>query len=120
MGLNLTGRDQDEQTSLGLKSDPDARHAASERLRSWTGLSESSSREGAAVAVHRVLARSPALLVSASLEDALGVELRPNLPGTFRERPNWRLTLPKILEDLEKDPEAMALAEALTRGPQPR
>jgi len=117
---HLTGRDQAEQTSLGLKSDPDARRAASERLRSWTGLSEGSSLQGAAVGVHRILARSPASLVAASLEDALGVELRPNLPGTFRERPNWRLPLPKALEDLEKDPEVMALAEALARGPEPR
>jgi 4-alpha-glucanotransferase len=67
--------------------------------------------------VHRLLARSPALLVAASLEDALGVALRPNLPGTWRERPNWRLPMPKPLEDFEKDPEALALAAALARGP---
>ncbi|MBW8888479.1 MAG: 4-alpha-glucanotransferase, partial [Fibrobacteres bacterium] len=100
--------------------DPLASQAASDRLRSWTGLAEGSSLEGAALAVHRLLARSPALLVAASLEDALGVTLRPNLPGTIRERPNWRLPLPKMLEELEKDPEAMALAAALARGPRPR
>lgn len=117
---HLTGQDLAEQTSLGLKADPDARRAAAERLRSWTGLSEGSSLEGAAIAVHRLLAGSPALLVAASLEDALGVTLRPNLPGTVRERPNWRLPLPKPLEDLEKDPEAMTLAAALARVPRPR
>jgi 4-alpha-glucanotransferase len=117
---HLTGRDEEEQRSLGLKADPDARRAAADRLRSWTGLSEGGTLEGAAVAVHRLLARSPALLVAASLEDALGVALRPNLPGTFRERPNWRMPLPKPLEEIEKDREAMALAEALRRGPEAR
>jgi len=116
----LTGRDQAEQASLGLKSDPDAGRSASERVHSWTGVPEGSSLEGSAVAVHRMLARSPALLAAASLEDALGVTLRPNLPGTVMERPNWRMPLPKPLEDLEKDPEAMALAAALARVPQPR
>lgn len=117
---HLTGRDREEQASLGLRSDPAASHAASERLRSWTGLTEGSSLEGAALAVHGLLARSPALLVAASLEDALGVTVRPNLPGTHHERPNWRIPLPKTLEEVEKDPEAMALASALARGPQPR
>lgn len=117
---HLTGRDQAEQAALGLKSDPDAGRAVSERVRSWTGLAEGSSLEGAAAAVHSLLARSPALLAAASLEDALGVTLRPNLPGTVRERPNWRIPLPKPLEELEKDPEAMALAAALARVPQPR
>jgi len=72
------------------------------------------------LAGHHLLARSPALLVAASLEDALGVTVRPNLPGTIHERPNWRMPLPKTLEELEKDPAAMALAAALARGPQPR
>lgn len=112
---HLTGRDEEEQRSLGLRADPDARQAASDRLRDWTGLSEGASLEGAAIAAHRLLARSPSLLVAASLEDALGVTERPNLPGTWRERPNWRIPLPKTLEEFEKDPEAMALAAALAR-----
>ena len=36
--------------------------------------------------VHRLLAESNSALVAASLEDALGVRRRPNLPGTTVER----------------------------------
>ena len=37
----------------------------------------------------------------ASLEDALGVLERPNVPGTMGEFPNWRLSLTTPLEEIE-------------------
>ena len=37
----------------------------------------------------------------ATLEDAVGVAERPNLPGTVDQHPNWRLALPVSIEDLD-------------------
>ena len=70
-----------------------------------------------AAAAYRRLAGSPCQLVAAQLEDALGVAERPNQPGTTDEHPNWRLALPRPIDDLGADAGAMAVAEALRRPP---
>ncbi len=49
-----------------------------------------------AAAVHAFIARAPARLVQ--LEDLAQAEVPLNLPGTDRERPNWRHRLPETLE----------------------
>jgi 4-alpha-glucanotransferase len=62
----------------------------------------------------------------ATLDDALTVAERPNLPGTITERPNWALALPLTLERLETNPLARKIASALARAdssrlaPQPK
>jgi 4-alpha-glucanotransferase len=58
------------------------------------------------------LASSPCLLTAATLEDLLGVEERPNLPGTLDEW-NWSRPLPEPLEDLVADPRLAAAVETL-------
>jgi 4-alpha-glucanotransferase len=55
--------------------------------------------------------------VSGTLEDALRVEERPNLPGTLDEHPNWSIPLPVPLEELLADPFVARLAATLARGP---
>jgi 4-alpha-glucanotransferase len=50
-------------------------------------------------AVYSRLGEAPSVLLSATLEDALGVERRPNLPGA-EGRENWCLALPSPIEDL--------------------
>jgi 4-alpha-glucanotransferase len=117
---HLGGADEAEQRALGQRPDADSRKRTLERIRAWTRLPPSADKQAMADAVHRMLARSPAALVAASLEDALGVEARPNLPGTTDERPNWRMPLPLTLDRIEKDKGMMALAAALARGPSPR
>jgi len=51
-------------------------------------------------AVHRFLARTASALVFAQLEDLLGVDVQPNLPGTVEGHPNWRRKYPTTLEVL--------------------
>ena len=46
------------------------------------------------------------------LEDALGEEEQPNLPGT-NEHPNWRRKLPQPLEDLAEAPLVRRIAEVM-------
>ncbi|HUR75553.1 MAG TPA: 4-alpha-glucanotransferase [Sporichthya sp.] len=44
-------------------------------------------------ALHRFLARTPALLCGVALADAVGDRRTLNQPGTYREYPNWQLPL---------------------------
>ena len=67
--------------------------------------------------MHAALASSPAALVVATLEDALRVERRPNLPGTIAsQRPNWSIPLPVPVEDLGGDLRVRSLVRVLDRG----
>lgn len=59
-----------------------------------------------AVALHRAVGASPALLVGIGLTDVLGDRRAQNQPGTDREYPNWRIPMadgdgrPVLLEDV--------------------
>jgi 4-alpha-glucanotransferase len=67
-------------------------------------------------ALHAFLASTPAMLVAATLEDALQLRERPNVPGTTTERPNWSLPLPVPLDELAGDPRVRRLAAVLSNG----
>ena len=56
--------------------------------------------DGLAVAIHRHLARSAALLFAVQLDDMVGSKRQANLPGTTDQYPNWRIVTPVPLEDL--------------------
>jgi len=85
-------------------------------LRALTGLPDSASSDEVSFAVHRRLAEAPATLITATLDDALGVAERPNLPGTTADRrPNWSLALPMSIENIESDTRLRALASILGR-----
>jgi 4-alpha-glucanotransferase len=58
------------------------------------------------------LAASPCLLVAATLEDVLGVQERPNRPGTLDEW-NWSRPLPEPLESIVEDPRLADVARTL-------
>ncbi|MBO0686456.1 MAG: 4-alpha-glucanotransferase, partial [Candidatus Dormibacteraeota bacterium] len=96
----------------GSDSDPQLRR----RLLTQAGLEGGEDTDQAAAAAHRALAASPARLLAATLEDALGVSERPNKPGTRTEWPNWCLGLPAGLEELERSPGPRRLAETLRRS----
>src|SRR6266540_357887 len=66
-------------------------------------------------ALYAFLARTPAMLVAATLEDAVLSSERPNVPGTTTERPNWRIPLPVLLEDLWDLPSFRRLVAATKR-----
>ena len=51
-------------------------------------------------AVAGFLARTRSRLLAISLEDLLGVEDQPNIPGTVDQHPNWRRRLPLELGDM--------------------
>lgn len=74
-----------------------------------------------AEAIHRYLARSPAWLMLANLEDVIGAREQTNLPGTVDRHPNWRRKLGVTVEELTRDIRFERLAAQLRpeRGPVP-
>jgi 4-alpha-glucanotransferase len=58
---------------------------------------------------------APSRILTATLDDAMAVEERPNMPATTTEWPNWSLALPKPIETLEKSALARRIASAFRR-----
>ena len=69
-------------------------------------------------ALYAFLARTPCMLRALSLDDALGNELRANVPGTIDEHPNWRVRQPLAIEQFAAQPLFQRALAALrcTRG----
>ena len=63
--------------------------------------------------VHAGLGQAPSRILTATLDDALAVRERPNMPGTVDEWPNWSLALPEPLEAIEQAALPRAIARAL-------
>lgn len=117
-----TGSDVLDQRALGLAPNEAGFQEMRDRLARFIGLPSTAPVEEVIVGAHRVLAQAPSMAVTATLDDALGVAERPNMPGTVAEWPNWSLALPKPLEAIETDPLAARIAAALARraaGPPP-
>jgi 4-alpha-glucanotransferase len=96
-------------------SDPD--QSVRERLRHHAGVDDDATVGEVTEAAYRALAASPSRVVTATLEDALGVTERPNMPGTTTEWPNWSLALPLTVEELAEDARPARIAALLQRSP---
>lgn len=66
-----------------------------------------------AVAVHRFIAMTPSLLVAVQLDDMIGSQRQPNLPGTTDQYPNWRWRSLVLLEALAANERFRAMAAAM-------
>jgi 4-alpha-glucanotransferase len=111
-----TGADLADQAASGVVPDPAGAARLRARLAGAAGVAPDATVDEVTVAVHRALASSPAAFVSATLEDALRVAERVNLPGTVAsQRANWSRALPVPIEDLSVDPRVTAVAGALRR-----
>lgn len=118
------GRDLDWADQLGrLPAGTDRQKA--EEVRDWDrGLLWSTIGEGerpdrdnpdpVLIAALDHVAKSPALLAIAPIEDLLGQAEQPNLPGTTSEHPNWRRRLAAPLEELLNEPQAAARVAAIS------
>lgn len=107
------GSDLEAQERLGLKPN----RAGTERiLRSVmrvAGLSPQAPLHEAIVKLHEALRRAPCRYLVGTLEDALAIEERPNMPGTINEWPNWRRALPIPLESIRRQKLIREVARAL-------
>lgn len=64
-------------------------------------------------AVHQYLARSPAWIVLATIEDLIGARAQANLPGTLDQYPNWCRKLGPTVEEMTHDSRFERLATQL-------
>lgn len=109
------GADLRTQHALGLHLNEAGPQAIRARLQAMTGLPEKADVREVIVGAHQLLAEAPSMVVTATLEDALAVEERPNIPNTTAEWPNWALGLPVSLERLETHSLARQIGAVLGR-----
>ena len=91
----LAGADIDERATLGQSLHPEAEHA--DRAQEVNALRKKlATDQHLTAAAHGFVAKTHADLVYVQADDLAGERQAVNLPGTDRERPNWRrrLTLP--------------------------
>ena len=110
-----SGADLGLQRDLGLRPNEAGLSAIRDRLQAMAGLAPDAPVGEVIERAHRLLATAPSAIALATLEDALAVEERPNVPATTHERPNWSLALPVPLEDLETAPLPRTVAATLRR-----
>ncbi len=113
-----SGADIDERRALGQLTDDAARLAYRERQTARAALVAALARAGATrgerfdeatghgnaitSAIHRFVCATPSALVLLQADDLAGESMAVNLPGTDRERPNWRRRLDVDVEALWK------------------
>lgn len=114
-----SGKDFLAQQQIGLQPNAAETEAIRNQLRRRAGLSKTAAAREAILAAHGLLARTPCRLITITLDDALAVEERPNMPGTTTQWPNWSISLPKPLEEIQKDGFIRQLFQTIARKPKP-
>ena len=114
-----TGSDLHDQHEIGLEPNEEGTQALRDKLQHVAGVDGDAPVDEVVTATYAALAEAPSMLLTAGLDDALGVEERPNMPGTVDQWPNWCIALPLPLEELEQDPRPRAVAAALDRKKPP-
>ncbi|HWJ97378.1 MAG TPA: 4-alpha-glucanotransferase, partial [Acidimicrobiales bacterium] len=111
-----SGADLADQRAAGVTVPADGDELFRHRLRVAASCDDGADVDDVAVAAHAALAAAPSMLVTAALDDLVGAEHRPNVPGTIDEHPNWRIPLPVPLDDLAATPLADRIVAAISTG----
>ncbi len=111
-----TRSDTTAQRDAGLEPNEESQEAVRDHLARRAGLDPHATSDDAVRAAHDLLARAPAVLLAATLDDAVASPDRPNIPGADGHRPNWSLALPVQLEEIEEHPLAAQVAARLTEA----
>ncbi len=124
----LAGEHVDLRETLGLlvKDVEAERQAAREEVADLVSLLDSRgwlppeyNDEDVIAGAHRLVMRTPALLVAVAVTDAVGERRTQNQPGTYLEYPNWQIPLcdgngvPVLLDDLFDHPRMERLVAVL-------
>ena len=113
-----TGSDVAEQKQYGTGTDEELETGRAALLEHLGDVPADADPADAVAAAYRRLATAPSTLLSATLDDAVAEERRPNIPGTT-DRPNWDLPLPVPTEELAAHPGVQAVAAVLAAGLHP-
>jgi glycogen operon protein len=108
----LSGADIDERAALGQSQQPETEHA--DRAQEVSALRQTlATHEDLTAAAHGFVAKTPADLVYVQADDLAGELQAVNLPGTDRERPNWRRRLDLPLDQIFENPLASRILASL-------
>lgn len=113
-----TGSDVEEQTRYVDTARDILERGREQLLSRWrdaAGLTDDAANSQAIETAHAWLGRAPSILVSATLEDAVGDERRPNIPGAGG-RENWCIPLKVRVDDLSSYPTVAAVARILAQA----
>jgi 4-alpha-glucanotransferase len=110
------GQDIAERAALGLLDVKQVAAAAAERAAEKAELATALGGPVGAPAVHGFLAATPCALVLAQADDLGGERTGLNLPGTDRERPNWRRKIATPVPELIDTPAARAILNRMAPG----
>lgn len=117
----LRGEHVRVREELGLLDDPEADRALAAKdraelldlLRAEGLVGDDPGEDQIVAGMHALLGRSRSRLVLISPYDVVGETRQPNLPGTVDQYPNWRIPLPRSLEELRDDPGVRTITDAL-------
>ena len=110
-----TGSDLLAQAAIGLSPNQAGTRDILTRVRRLTSSTLRTPLSSVVVRIHEALATAPSRILTATLDDAMLVTERPNMPATTAQWPNWSIALPQPIESLEKSRVAARIARALTR-----
>jgi 4-alpha-glucanotransferase len=110
-----SGSDLRAQQRLGLSPNAAGTAEIRARVRRLTRSQEATAAPAVIARLHEALSHAPSRILTATLDDAMAVEERPNMPATTHEWPNWRIALPQPIESLKKSRLAGGIAHALRR-----
>jgi 4-alpha-glucanotransferase len=110
-----TGSDLADQRRIGVSPNEAGMKALRDKVAKLADLPEDAPVEIAIEKTYAALAAAPSRVLLATLDDAVAVPERPNMPGTVTEWPNWSLALPQTLEELEEAELPRKVAAALAR-----
>jgi len=107
--------------AAGAPQNEDGLRAMRDKLARLAGIP--ADREPAALVakLYEALAAAPSRVLLVTLDDALLVAERPNIPGARQDWPNWSTALPRPLEEFESLQLPRQLAQLMNRrGPSGR
>ena len=125
------GADIGERLTLGLLTLAQAGEAIAARREEKRGLiaallaagliasapsDEAPLSDAVAAAVHALIGGAGSILAHAQFDDLIGETVQTNLPGTDRERPNWRLKAAPDVANAFVSHRAQAILAALSKG----
>jgi 4-alpha-glucanotransferase len=112
-----TGGDVAGALAAGLTPNEPGMRALRDKVEREAAIPADATAETAIELTYRALATAPSRVILATLDDALAVVERPNMPGTTDAWPNWSLALPLPLEKLEEHELPRRIAQAMKRDP---
>jgi 4-alpha-glucanotransferase len=111
-----TGSDVRTQKELGLAPNEKGTRDMVNRVKRLARIGPGNPLPSVIIKIHEALAAAPSRIITATLDDALAVEERPNMPATTTEWPNWSIALPEPIESLEKNTIATRIARIFSKG----